>query len=78
MLRIILVPIMIMLVLSSCSKRVKETIGIVTTGPDEYQVQRNKSIEVPPHYDLPKPHTNSSDSDSATNNTQSAASSTDK
>ena len=51
--RIIL--IITIFVLSSCTKRVKETIGIVTPGPDEYQVQRGQSIEVPPHYYLPKP-----------------------
>ena len=53
--RIILLQIITILVLSSCNKRVKETIGIVTPGPDEYQVQRSQSIEVPPHYYLPKP-----------------------
>ncbi|WP_394355831.1 DUF3035 domain-containing protein [Candidatus Trichorickettsia mobilis] len=51
-----LLQIMLMLaLLSSCNKRVKETIGIVTPGPDEYQVQRSKAIDVPPHYYLQKP-----------------------
>jgi hypothetical protein len=51
-----LLQVMLMLaLLSSCSKRVKETIGIVTPGPNEYQVQRSKAIDVPPHYYLQKP-----------------------
>lgn len=41
------------IMLSACSKEVKETIGIVTPGPDEYKVGRNKTLEMPPHYDLP-------------------------
>ena len=39
--------------LSSCNNKVKETIGVVTPGPNEYRVQRNKPLEVPPHFDLP-------------------------
>ena len=42
---------------SACNKKVKEQIGIVTPGPNEYQVHRNKSLEMPPHYDLPMPTT---------------------
>lgn len=41
------------IMLSACCKKVKETIGIVTPGPNEYRVERNKALEMPPHYDLP-------------------------
>ncbi|XVN43217.1 MAG: DUF3035 domain-containing protein [Candidatus Rickettsia vulgarisii] len=43
----------ILLTTSACSGKIKETIGITTTGPDEYVVTRNKSLEMPPHYELP-------------------------
>lgn len=42
-----------LLLTSGCSKSLKEKIGITTSGPNEYKVQRNKSLEIPPHYDLP-------------------------
>ncbi len=42
-------------ILSGCSSKMKEKIGMVTTGPNEYQVQTNKPLDVPPHYDLPPP-----------------------
>ncbi len=42
-----------LLILSACNNKVKETIGVVTPGPNEYRVQRNKPLEVPPHFDLP-------------------------
>jgi hypothetical protein len=51
--RIIFLLVITMLAVSACSKKVKETIGISTAGPNEYRVTRNKSLEVPPHYDLP-------------------------
>ena len=35
-----------------CSKNTKKTLGLVETMPDEYQVKRNKSLEVPPVYQL--------------------------
>lgn len=41
--------------LSACSAKTKEKIGLITTGPNEYQVQSNKPLDVPPHYDLPAP-----------------------
>jgi len=41
---------------TSCSKKIKEKIGVVTPGPDEYRVQRGRALEVPPHYDLPSPY----------------------
>jgi hypothetical protein len=42
-----------LLVLSACGNKVKETIGVVSPGPDEYKVHRNKPLEVPPHFNLP-------------------------
>ncbi|MFP3018711.1 MAG: hypothetical protein ACEY3E_07595 [Candidatus Tisiphia sp.] len=51
--RIIFLLFTTLITLSACNKKVKETIGIVTPGPDEYRVQRNKTLEVPPHYELP-------------------------
>ncbi|WP_341756924.1 MULTISPECIES: DUF3035 domain-containing protein [unclassified Candidatus Tisiphia] len=51
--RIIFWLFAILIALSACNKKVKETIGIVTPGPDEYKVERNKTLEMPPHYDLP-------------------------
>ena len=46
----------VLLITSACSKKLKETIGILTAGPNEYQVQRAKALEVPPHYYLPDPN----------------------
>lgn len=51
--RIIFLLFTTLVTLSACNKKVKETIGIVTPGPNEYRVQRNKTLEVPPHYELP-------------------------
>lgn len=52
---------------SGCSKKIKEKIGVVTPGPDEYKVQRGKALEIPPHYDLPTPGSNyDSESSNAT------------
>ncbi|CEO17385.1 hypothetical protein RMONA_05035 [Rickettsia monacensis] len=45
----------VLLITSACSKKLKETVGISTAGPNEYQVQRAKALEVPPHYYLPDP-----------------------
>lgn len=41
------------LLTSSCSKQIKEKIGIETNGPNEYSVIKNRPLEIPPHYDLP-------------------------
>ena len=35
---------------SACSSKTKSALGLTETMPDEYQVTRNKSLEVPPHY----------------------------
>jgi hypothetical protein len=53
--RIIFLLFVTLFITSACNKALKEKIGITTTGPNEYQVQRSKSLEVPPHYDLPPP-----------------------
>lgn len=33
-----------------CSSKTKKALGLTENMPDEYQVQRNKALEVPPHY----------------------------
>lgn len=43
------------LLISSCSQKMKQKLGIVTPGPNEYSVEKGKSLEIPPHYDLPTP-----------------------
>ncbi|MGI4775944.1 MAG: hypothetical protein ACRYE9_03325 [Janthinobacterium lividum] len=44
------------IMVTSCSKNIQQKIGVVTSGPDEYKVQRAKALEVPPHYELPLPY----------------------
>jgi len=51
----ILVLLSVVLITGACSNRIKQVVGVTTPGPDEYKVQKNKSLEVPPHYDLPEP-----------------------
>ncbi len=46
----ILLIIAVLFLSTACSKKTKKTLGLTETMPDEYQVQRNKSLEVPPHY----------------------------
>ena len=41
--------------ITGCSSKFKQKIGLVTAGPDEYQVRKYKSLEVPPHYELKAP-----------------------
>ncbi len=60
----ILIIIAMLLLTISCSNKSKETLGLIETIPDEYQVTRNKPLEVPPHYNLdevvnPKANSNS-------------------
>ncbi len=43
------------LLLSGCSTKMKQKLGIVTTGPNEYVVEKQQPLEIPPHYDLPAP-----------------------
>lgn len=49
------------LCLGACSSKFKEKVGIVTTGPNEYNVETNKPLDVPPHYDLPLPKESKAD-----------------
>ena len=39
----------------ACNTKFKEKVGLSTTGPDEYQTQKAKSLEIPPHYELNAP-----------------------
>lgn len=43
------------LLLCGCSTKIKQKLGIVTTGPNEYAVEKQQPLEIPPHYDLPAP-----------------------
>lgn len=47
----------VLIITAACNKKLKETVGISTAGPNEYRVQRTKALEVPPHYYLPEPST---------------------
>jgi hypothetical protein len=51
----ILLIIAVLFLSIGCSSKTKKTLGLTETIPDEYQVQRNKSLEVPPHYRASKP-----------------------
>lgn len=42
----------IMSLLVSCSNNIKNTLGVSTSGPNEYRVGVNKTLETPPHFDL--------------------------
>jgi len=51
-----ILPILaITIALCACSPKTKKMIGLTTSGPDEYQVQKQKPLFVPPHYELPTP-----------------------
>lgn len=39
-----------LLLATACSSKTKKMLGLTETMPDEYQVKRNKSLEIPPHY----------------------------
>jgi len=47
--KIILILISLTLIIS-CSQNSKRALGLTETMPDEYQVQRNKSLEIPLYY----------------------------
>jgi hypothetical protein len=51
----ILSIVAITILLCSCSQKTKKMVGLTSSGPDEYQVQKQKPLFVPPHYDLPPP-----------------------
>ncbi len=40
------------LLLVSCSTKTKHKIGLLNPGPNEYEVTKNKPLEMPPHYNL--------------------------
>lgn len=44
-----------LIITSACSKNTKRTLGLTETMPDEYQVQRNNSLEIPPCYQVNSP-----------------------
>ena len=56
--RKILSALAITVLLGACSNNFKKTVGLARSGPDEYQVQKQKPLYVPPHYELPEPKVN--------------------
>lgn len=44
-----------LVLLSACNSKVKKTLGLTTSPPDEFQVKSSKPLEVPPHYNLREP-----------------------
>ncbi|MES2214965.1 MAG: DUF3035 domain-containing protein [Pseudomonadota bacterium] len=42
-------------VITGCSSKFKQKVGLTTLVPDENQVQQHKPLEVPPHYELKAP-----------------------
>lgn len=38
------------LMIAACSEKTQHRLGLYDAGPDEYQVKRSKSLEVPPFY----------------------------
>jgi hypothetical protein len=44
------------LFLANCSSKTKNTLGLTENLPDEYQVTKNQSLEVPPHLRTPLMH----------------------
>ena len=53
--RILVTLIVAIVMLSGCSQKFKKKVGVITSGPDEYQISTQKPLEVPPHYNLPAP-----------------------
>jgi hypothetical protein len=53
MIRLILLLMTTLYLTSACTKKIQKQVGVVTIGPNEYDVVPNKPLEVPPHYDLP-------------------------
>jgi len=35
--------------ISGCSSKAKQRIGLTNSGPNEYSVTKNKPLEMPPH-----------------------------
>ncbi len=48
----------ILFVFAACNQKLKHKVGLSTTGPDEYKVQRANPLEVPPHFELKEPTNN--------------------
>ena len=46
-----------LIALSACSSELKQKIGLLSAGPDEYIVRKSKAFEVPKQFDLPEPGT---------------------
>lgn len=55
MLHKIFIVVVFGLAIASCSNKFKQKVGLATIGPNEYQVQKFKSLEIPPHYELHPP-----------------------
>ena len=53
-----------LIITSACSKSTKRTLGLTETMPDEYQVKRNKSLEIPPCYRITESIKNKSNTSS--------------
>lgn len=52
----ILLLLISMLSIASCSKQFKEKTGIIKIAPNEKLVQPlSRPLEIPPHYNLPAP-----------------------
>jgi uncharacterized lipoprotein len=47
-----------LVILAGCSNKMKKSMGMITSAPDEFQVKSVKPLEVPPHYNLPEPEIN--------------------
>jgi hypothetical protein len=47
--------VILSLLITACNGRLKERIGLETRGPNEYEVESGKLLEIPPHYNLPIP-----------------------
>ncbi len=37
---------------SACSQKMKHKVGLTTSGPNEFEVSKNKLLEMPPHFEL--------------------------
>lgn len=51
----IIYTIAIAMLLASCSSKIKQKVGMEDIAPDELQVEKQRPLYVPPHYDLPEP-----------------------
>jgi hypothetical protein len=37
---------------SGCSHKTNKTLGLASSGPNEYSVGKNKPLEMPPHFEI--------------------------